>query len=65
MGGKVLDEDGYSTGSNHVVSIVGWGKDDSGKEYWHVRVSCSLVLQVNFGLIALLIMLRVSIELMG
>ena len=37
-GGQVFDDENESTMPNHVVSIVGWGKDDDGKEYWHVRV---------------------------
>ena len=40
MGGKVFDEEGLPTQPDHIISIVGWGKDaDSGKEYWHVRNS--------------------------
>lgn len=38
-GGKVFDDDNESKMANHVVSIVGWGKDNDGKEYWHVRNS--------------------------
>ncbi|KAL3779051.1 hypothetical protein HJC23_005991 [Cyclotella cryptica] len=40
MGGKIFDEDGHPTQPDHIISIVGWGKDaDSGKEYWQVRNS--------------------------
>ena len=38
-GGQIFDDEDESAMANHVVSIVGWGKDDDGKEFWHVRVS--------------------------
>lgn len=41
-GGEVFDDDEQSSMANHVVSIVGWGKDQDGKEYWHVRVSTTV-----------------------
>jgi len=38
--GGVFSEDGFSKGTNHIVSIVGWGKDTStGKKHWIVRNS--------------------------
>ena len=38
MGGKVFDDDTASKMQNHVVSIVGWGKEKD-VEYWIVRNS--------------------------
>ncbi|KAG5174900.1 hypothetical protein JKP88DRAFT_266018 [Tribonema minus] len=37
--GGVLDWPQKSPGTNHVVSIVGWGVTDGGKKYWVVRNS--------------------------
>ncbi|KAL7534183.1 hypothetical protein ACHAWF_004747 [Thalassiosira exigua] len=38
--GGVLDDPNASTQTNHIVSIVGFGKDaDSGKDYWIIRNS--------------------------
>lgn len=38
--GGILDDDTASTQTNHIVSIIGFGKDaDSGKEYWIIRNS--------------------------
>jgi cathepsin X len=38
-GGIITDEDG-SKQTNHIVSIVGWGKDEeTGKKYWICRNS--------------------------
>jgi cathepsin X len=38
--GGILDDDSASTRANHIVSIVGFGKDaDTGKEYWIIRNS--------------------------
>jgi cathepsin X len=38
--GGILDDDSASTSPDHVVSIVGFGKDDdTGKEYWIIRNS--------------------------
>lgn len=38
LGGKVYDVKNQYTGPNHIVSIVGWGKDADGKEFWHVSL---------------------------
>lgn len=36
----ILDDDNASTQTNHIVSIVGFGKDaDTGKDYWIIRNS--------------------------
>lgn len=38
--GGILDDETASTSSNHIVSIVGFGKDDAtGQEYWIMRNS--------------------------
>ena len=38
--GGILDDESASTSSNHIVSIVGFGKDDdTGKDYWIIRNS--------------------------
>jgi cathepsin X len=40
QGGAVFDNDAYiGARTDHVVSITGWGVDDDGKEFWHVRNS--------------------------
>jgi hypothetical protein len=38
LGGKVYDDENQYTAPNHIVSIVGWGKDADGKEFWHVSL---------------------------
>ena len=38
--GGIYSKEGESTDTNHIVSIVGWGKDEeSGKKHWIVRNS--------------------------
>ena len=38
--GGILDDEDASTASNHIVSIVGFGKEEgTGKEYWIIRNS--------------------------
>lgn len=38
--GGILDDDTASTQTNHIVSIIGFGKDaDTGKDYWIIRNS--------------------------
>ena len=32
----VFDDETADDNQNHVVSIFGWGKDEDGKEFWHV-----------------------------
>ena len=39
QGGEVFNDDAHTGGSNHVVSITGWGVDEDGTEFWHVRNS--------------------------
>jgi len=39
QGGEVFDDDSAKGLSNHVVSITGWGVNNDGKEFWHVRNS--------------------------
>jgi len=38
--GGVFRDDSFSQGVNHVVSLVGWGTDEStGKKHWIIRNS--------------------------
>lgn len=37
--GGVFTDDSHSQSTNHIVSIVGWGMDESGKQHWIVRNS--------------------------
>jgi len=38
--GGIIDDEEASTSTNHIVSIVGFGKDDeTGKDYWIIRNS--------------------------
>jgi len=37
--GGVFDDKTAGQGVNHIVSITGWGTDDTGKEFWVVRNS--------------------------
>jgi cathepsin X len=38
--GGVFTDESHSQGTNHIVSIIGWGKDpESGKQYWIIRNS--------------------------
>ena len=38
--GGILDDESASTETDHIISIVGFGKDDAtGKEYWIIRNS--------------------------
>lgn len=38
MGGKIFDDESAPKNTNHVVSIVGWGKEN-GVEFWIIRNS--------------------------
>ncbi len=46
--GGVFKQEINSTRTNHVVSIVGWGKEQDGTKYWVVRNSWCVFLLLSF-----------------